>query len=414
MSELDSIPRKSSAAILFSIYMCLEATSAAANVTGPTWRALFSLSNKQLGLCLGASQAGIMIASVFAGHVTQRRGPLRVLNASMIGVLLGLCLLGSAVSYQMLFLGLATIGLCAAALYNAGAVIFSGIFPFKMRRIMSFASALWFGSSLISAPLVGHWLEHASAAGWQAWSFRLPFLAMVALLAACLVLVRLRLRWSDSFPWQTGTQDTDPAAPRSLRRERLWIPALGFCHGMMLIALLAWLNPMAQDVFGVSDFLGSLMLGMAALGLAAGRLSLAAFHSRIRIDDRYLLAVSCSSGAVLLALALMVPNYWLALALVGLGTFSSSASAPCLFSLVTERFPQSRSRLFGYMESTIAAAAISGSFLFGLLSDMGVPLRVAMGLSPLAALAMAAGALIWKMRSTRPSVAAGPRLMARD
>jgi MFS family permease len=110
------------------------------------------------------------------------------------------------------------------------------------------------------------------------------------------------------------------------------------------------------------------------------------------------LALSGTLGAFLFAAALAAPDYRTTFIFTGAGAFACSATAPCLFSIVSGRFPRIRSQLYGYMEASIAAAAILGSFLVGFLSDLGVPLSAAMGLSPLAALTLGVIAMVWKIK----------------
>ena len=45
----------------------------------------------------------------------------------------------------------------------------------------------------------------------------------------------------------------------------------------------------------------------------------------------------------------------------------------------------------------LAAAAIIGAWTVGLLPDYGMPLRLAIGISPAAALILAAESLIWRL-----------------
>lgn len=394
---MNAIPKKSSAAVLFAVYVCIEAFFVAGTVSGPVWREIFGLSNTLLGLCLGASGAGVLIASIFAGHATERKGPLRVLTFALCVTLLGLFTVAAASSFYMLFGGLLAVGICAAATHNAGITLLADIFPLRFRRVMSLASALWFGSSIITAPLIGGWLDYAASRSWDEWGFRVPFIVLAVMLAACLIAIRLRFRWLGPHSFRRE-DNVESGSPGRRSREWMWVLLLGFFHGMMLVSLLAWLNPMARDVLGVSQFLGSLLFGAMAFGLSSGRFLLALWHHRIWEDDRKVLALSGAAAALFFASALAATGYRMIFILVLVGGFACSATGPCLFSVVAARFPGMRSRLYGYMEASIAAAAIAGSFLVGLLYDAGVPLKAAMGLSPLAALLLGASALIWKKR----------------
>ncbi len=395
---MEPIPKKSSAGVLFAAFVCIEIFFVAATVSGPVWREIFGLTNTQLGLCLGAAGGGVLISSLFAGHATHRQGPLRVLLFSLTVILFALVAVAAAKSFVMLFAGLIAVGVCVAASHNAATTILTGIFPFRVRQIMSLASALWFGSSVLSAPLIGYWLDFSGTRGWQSWGFRVPFVWLIFMIAVCLMLIKLRFRWLNKDFFKEKPDENQHGMLSGRGREWVWVLALGFCHGMMIVSLLAWLNPMAQDVLGVSDFLGSLLFGVGALGLAAGRLFIALWHDKIWRDDRAVLALSGTLGALLFAGALAAPDYKMTFIFTGAGAFACSATAPCLFSIVSGRFPRIRSQLYGYMEASIAAAAIAGSFLVGFLSDLGVPLSAAMGLSPLAALALGGIAMAWKIK----------------
>ncbi len=371
-------------------------------VSGPAWREIFGLSNTELGLCLGAAGGGVLIASIFAGHATERQGPLRVLTAAMSVVLLALFTVASSESFVMLFSGLIAVGLCVAVTHNAGITLLSDIFPLRFRQVMSFGSAIQFGSAVLVAPLIGYWLDYTEKISRREWGVRFPFVALAGALALCLLLIRLRFRWLSKAPRFVKSVGEEGACEAAGDREWIWVPLIGFFHGMMLVSLLGWLNPMAQDVLGVSQFLGSMLFGACALGLALGRLALAACHSRVWEDDRKVLVLSGFATSVIFGFALLSPSYRLTFFLVLVGGIACSATGPCLFSLVAGRFPGMRSRLYGYMEASVAAAAITGSSLVGLLYDLGAELRAAMALSPAAAFLLGAFALVWKIKRPFP------------
>lgn len=87
---------RSTAAILFGTYVCLEIVMVAASVSGPAWRRGFGLSYMELGLCLGAAPAGMLAAGLFAGHLTERKGPLPVQSFSLGGIICALAVLAAA------------------------------------------------------------------------------------------------------------------------------------------------------------------------------------------------------------------------------------------------------------------------------------------------------------------------------
>ncbi|MEX0886094.1 MAG: MFS transporter [Phycisphaeraceae bacterium] len=396
------LPRKSSAAVLFGTYVAMEVVFVAVVVSGSTLLAVFELSRTQLGLCLGAAQFGGLVASLLIGPVTHRHGPLWTVTVALLGLLLALVTVIAARDFPTLFAGLALAGVCAAAVHNGGVTLLSGVFPGNVRRVMAFASSLWFGASVLTAPLIGAWLDLMAAYDARAWGYRAPLLVTFVLLVLCLGLVRWRLRWVRVMHRRERRGPASPARRPLWRRalpdaswQWLWILAMAVCHGLMLVSLMAWASPMAQATFHVSELMGSAMFAITALGLASGRLLLAA--NPLPIEDQRLLVISGSVGGLLLAAALLVPGYWPTFALLGLGMLTSSATAPCLFALVAARFAPVRAHVYGYMEAGIASGAMLGAFLVGFMADHGVALPLAMLLSPAAAVTLGMLSLAWRL-----------------
>ncbi len=411
-----SSPRKTAAAVLFTTYICIEVAVVIALVSGPTFQRVLALSDTQLGLCLGAVSLGTLMMSLVVGHATSRFGPFRVLLTGLTGLIFALGLIVLSQEFPALLAGLVLAGIAVASVHNAGLTLLADIFPDNTRRIMALAAALWFSSSIVSAPLIGAWLAHAHVRGLRHWSYGLPVLLVMALLAACLLSAYRLLAWTRSrhHQWNgdgassadnpcaggyvtesatsaTGAADTGgdvrPAA------SWLWIPPLAFCHGVMTTSFTAWANPMIQAVFQADDFGGSLGYAVFALGIASGRFLLTTV--RFVRNDQVLLALSGLAGALLLALALHVPGYWATLAMIGVGAFAASATAPCLFSIVAGKFPRDKSRLYGYQEASIALGSMTGPFVVGLLVDLSIPVQWAMMLSPMAAMSLGLGSLLW-------------------
>jgi hypothetical protein len=69
-----------------------------------------------------------------------------------------------------------------------------------------------------------------------------------------------------------------------------------------------------------------------------------------------------------------------------------------MLSLTGTRFPESKSRVYGYLEASVASMGLTGPALVGVLADRGLSLWVALGISPLAGLVLGSGALLWRMQ----------------
>ncbi len=374
------------AAVLFATFIAAELTWVTALMSGPAYQRVLGLTDTQLGLGLGAIPLGSLLMSGIVGHITARYGPRRILRIGVAGMILGLVAIASSRNFTMLLPALILAGFSAATLHNAGITLLSDLFPKNTRRIMALAAALWFGSSVVWAPSIGAWLAFAHTHGIQRWSYALPCGVGILLLSVCLALAARVLGGRSRRP--PGARPQPAPAPRLPGMRWLWLPALGFGHGLLIVTFISWANPMIQRSFDLGDFHGGLAFALFALGLSAGRVFLA-FRQAIR-NDLLLLGISASTGGGILALALALPSYPWTLAEIGTGAFLASATAPCLFSLVAGRFPRSKSRLYGYLEVGISSGALLGPFLVGFLVDRGLAVHLAMMLSPAAGIAMGA------------------------
>ena len=406
--------RKLSAAVIFTICIAVEITFVTGLVSGPTFSRLFGLSKTELGIVLGAGHVGLLFMSLLAGRITRRRGAIVTLSAGLVCGMTGIVMVFFAAGFVTLVAGLAVVGVGGGLMVNGYATLLADIFRDNVRRVMALASALWFSSSSLSAPIIGAWLKEAAEREWGVWSFRPPYLFDLLALAVCLFLVHRILRrrvvgQANQMPAESGSTAERPGGGAHRSREWLWIPALAFCHGLMVIVLLAWASPMVQAKFGVKDFQGAVVFGGIALGHGAGRFLLAL--ARLPFDERSILAASGLFGAVLFALGLAAPTYGSALAAMSIGGFLACAPFPCILSLIGTRFAHVKAALFGYMEASIALAGLLGPPFVGMLADRGVALSWALAISPLAALALGVLALVWKLRDRCP---VGPQRLPRE
>jgi len=385
-------------AAIFLINIALEVTGVTAIVCGPTFQRVFELSKTRLGLVLGAANVGMVIMSPLAGFVTHRHGSRRSLVAGLMLSGGGIVLVGVAPSFPLLLLALVVIGIGWALVGNANATLLADLFPGSLLRVMSLASALWFASSAVSAPLIGLWLQAARNRGLGPWSFRVPYMFdLLAVLAGLvLALVAFRGRRQGTVQQKHAQERRDPPASDNggaASREWLWIPVLALGHGLMVVVLTSWLSPLVQTKFNANDFQGGLAFGITALGLATGRLLLARW--RTSLDERHILAGSFFLGGALFAATIIAPSYPLAMAAAGLGGLGACATFPCILSIVGSRFARVKAKVYGLMHASASLAGLGGPALVGLMADHGVPLWAALGISPVSAWAMGFLALIW-------------------
>lgn len=394
--------KKSAAVVIILTNICLQVTVVSALVCGPTFQRLFHLSKTELGICLGAANGGYLVVGFIIGHITRRWGSFPVLLIGLISIMFGVTLVILAPSFLMLLGGLVWIGISAAFIVNANATFLADLFPDNLRRVMALGSGLWFAASALFAPVIGALLKVARYRNWGSESIRVPYLFNLLFTGTCLLLV-----WRVVQRVAKLTAIKERKAPLSDQKLKgmnsisshkrwLWIPVLGFFHGLMYDSLTAWVNPMVQDKFGGNDFSGGLLYGMIAFNIAVGRLNLA--RAKLVVDDRIILALSAITGATLFGLGLVAPTYGVTAALMALGGLAVGATYPCILSLVGTNFPQNKAVIYGYTAAGIAMSGLLGPSLVGILADRGVSLWWALGISPLGGLILGFSSLLWWSR----------------
>ncbi|RKX79126.1 MAG: hypothetical protein DRP87_04260 [Spirochaetes bacterium] len=387
--------------VIFIINIALELSIVAAMVAGPTFQRLFSLSKTELGICLGATSVGMALFAPLVGHYTHNYGPSRMLIAGLVGAIIGVLLVSASSGLTLLLTGLIVTGIFGAFIANANDTITAELYPEQLRKIMALASGLWFSSSAISAPIMGTWLEISHNRGWSFWSFRVLFLTISLLFGICLLLtvtmILKKVEMNISLKEHSERRSGSNVKSRDSERGWFWIPILGLFHGVFITVLFAWINPMVQSRFAANEIQGSIVVGVVSFGIGFGRFCLWRF--KIEKDDRLVLSLSGLLGAGLLILGLLSPTFLLTTITLCIASFFCSATFPCLLTMVGTRFPGSKAKVYGYLNASVASAGLLGPALVGILADAGLPLWVAIGLSPLAGLTLAALSFIWKITS---------------
>ncbi len=402
--------KRAAAAAILSTGLLLEVPYLMPAAAGPTFQRLFDLSGIQLGICRSTASFGVLVVAPFVGHIVHRLGPFPVLMAGFLAVMAASIAAALALGFGSLLASFVLMGAAAVLIINANSSQLADLFPDKLRQTMSLFSALWFGSWAIGAPLIGLWLTEAHERGWDAWGFRALYGIGFLLTGLCLALAVILIRPVAAHPSarlacaRTCSASASVAAHKDWR-QWMWVPLLIFFHGLMIGTLLEWVNSTVQDKFDVDDFDGALVLGGMALGLTLGRLLLAAV--RRPWDELRLLRFSSVLGGGFFALGLAVTNYWASLAAFLVGGFIACATYPCIWTLIGNRFPVVKAKLYGYATASLALGSLIGPILVGFLKDQGVPLSLAMGICPLAGGALALSSLLWTLQDGRR--AAGSR-----
>ena len=373
--------RTSATVVIFCANIVMEVTFTIGVVSGRTFMDLFGMSKEQLGVFFGVANVGWLVAAPVAGRLVHRWGGSPVAVGSILASLAGVALLAGATGYPMLLAGGVLTGITLCFLAIANATMLADMYPKSLRRIASLAAATWFGSTAIMAPLIGKWLNVAEETGARKWGFRAAyaatFVGLLLVLTAVWIVLGARHRAARAQPAPAPSSMPDPGAPPQSRSPWLWIPLLAALHGVVLITLQSWSTKMMQDKFLLPEQSAALVLSAVAMGLAVGRVLLAAV--RLHVDDRTILAVGSLAGALLVTWGLAAQDAVITMAAMGAGAFVSCATYPCLMAIVGTRFATAKARLYGLMSAGIALGGLIGPPVVGVLAERTVQAETQIG-----------------------------------
>jgi MFS family permease len=333
------------------------------------------------------------------GHISDYLGLWRIWKIGIIGSITAILLFFAACGFWTVFIPLFLLGVIHVLTLNANNIYLSGEFKGKSLRIMGLASGLWFGSSVISTPLIGLWVEYANKADLGRLMFLVPYSFDIILL---LIIFVIGNKLAKPLIKKTDCEDrkiAEQSGEKKLSEKRNifgWtaLIIIAYCHGTMIVGIITWSNPMVQAKFGVADFYGSLTFAAFASGLALGRFAVAS--GVIKLSTRTMLAISGITGGIILSAVMFASGYWITIAGIAAGGLAVSTTAPCLLTLVPEQFPTIRAHLYGHIGAGICIAAFLAPSIIGTLADEGLPINIAILISPLAAFILGITSLIWK------------------
>lgn len=402
--------RKYPVIIVFASYVAIEITKVTGVVCGPGFQRIFGFSDTRLGLFFSALAMGGILTNLWVGHFIHRFGLWRAWSIGLLGTIFAVAVVvAMAGGFWSIFIPVFVLGFAHIFSTNVNHTFLSHVYNDKLQRVMGLASGLWFGSSVVTTPVIGYWVDWAGKQGMHWSSYGVPYLInivlMVVIFAVGFQLLRPLLKSTDSADRAVTRQIlTDTPNSKPSIGEKVLINMIAYCHGTTIVALMTWANPMVQAKFGVGDFRGSLVLMSLALGLATGRLLIAA--GLLNLDNRTMLGFCGLGGGLLFAISINLNVYWLTLAAIAAGGLLMSGTAPCMLALVSEKFFVIKAHVFGHIGVSISLAAFITPWIIGMMADWGLALDKAMWLSPLAAACLGVISLGWKIADKQLSVCA--------
>ena len=400
--------RKYPVIIIFAAYVVIEITKVTGVVCGPVFQRIFGFSDTRLGLFFSALAMGGILTNLCVGHFIHRLGLWRAWSMGLLGTIFAVvAVIVIAGGFWGIFIPIFLLGIAHIFTINVNHTFLSHVYNDKLQRVMGLASGLWFGSSVLTAPVVGYWVEWSSQQGMHWSSYGVPYLINIGLMVIIFTVGFQLLR-----PLLKSTDSDDRAVTRRILADtpnstpslggKVLICLIAYLHGTAIVALMTWANPMVQAKFEVSDFHGSLVLMALALGLATGRLFIAT--GLLALDNRKMLFVCGLTGGLLFAVSINLQAYWLTLAAIATGGLLMSGTAPAILALVSEKFFVIKAHVFGHIGVSISLASFITPWMIGIMADTGMPLDKVLWLSPLAAGGLGLISIGWKIADKQAKV----------
>ena len=247
---------------------------------------------------------------------------------------------------------------------NSMAAVADAVSPSRRAQAVGGLMAFATLSSVIGIPLV------AVAADWGGW--RLPFLVIGSLLAACAL-----LNWS----WFPRSEDSELRSFSFFSRYRtlLAIPifraalAVNFGQRIAYFALFSYLAAYLIDGYGLSVGAVALPLAFVGMGTVIGSYLGAPVANRRNRMPIIAACVVVGGFAALVLFSITVP-LWAAVAIATGSIMLISAGWPVLITLTTEIAGQSRATGVGLLGGSNQSGGVGGAALGGvLLAAIGFP-----------------------------------------
>ncbi|MEU5952073.1 MFS transporter [Streptomyces sp. NPDC047525] len=326
--------------LLLSDYMSRQVL----NAVFPLLKAEWLLSDSQLGSLSGIVALMVGVLTFPLSLLADRWG--RVRSLVLAAVVWSLATLGCAVAadYGQMFLGRFMVGVGEAAYGSVGIAVVLSVFPVGLRATLSgaFIAGGAFGSVLgvsIGGVLAGH-------LGWR-WTFGVMGLLGLVLAAVYGVVVTERKLASAgigpaSAPGAEGSMRT--LLPRLFSSVSVLCAYVGSGLQMFIaMALLAWMPSFLDRYYGMAPAKAGLAAGVFALITGIGMVGGGLVSDRLGRRSPHLkwtVAIVCSVGSlILLTGGFQLPPGAAQLALVGVGTLLSNATAGPAAAMVVSLTP---------------------------------------------------------------------------
>lgn len=136
-----------------------------ADLVENTFGSLFSLSNEQIGWCIGTAFWGFTLAMIFGGPLVDIIGMRRIITMAFIGHISGIVLTIFATGFWTLFLSTLLIGIANGFVEAACNPLVATLFPENKTKMLN-RFHVWFPGGIVISGLLAYLLTKLGA-GWE-------------------------------------------------------------------------------------------------------------------------------------------------------------------------------------------------------------------------------------------------------
>lgn len=283
----------------------------------PELRQSLDLTTFEVGLIPGLVFLGALVASVPAGHVTDRIGAGRSLTLAQVGLAFGMGIALASSSRWIFLTGVAIAGMGYGAVNPATNVLSTALVPRRHRAL--FLSTKQMGVTLggLIAGLVLPRL--GQALGWR------PAVAVAVSVLLCGALAGLWIRRREAIGWFKAARGM--GAPAAQRAESVSVPGkaptavFGFVMSGVQLSLAGYLTLYLVDAHGFSKTTAGVALSVAFAAACLGRIVWGWLSDRFFASHASTLVVISGAsvvGLVAMASGVSGPSLWLVIAMIGL------------------------------------------------------------------------------------------------
>ena len=353
----------------------------------PNLRAHLGVSFDQIGWLMALWTSGGAVGSFMGGAVAKSISPQRllVIYSGLVLICLGGVLL--APNFASLALAFFCIAVFETALFTLGHGLLAEVSddPEERTRVISLVDVAYSSGTILSPLLV-------SAVLWFANHWRAPY-AVFGLLAVGLFVLTLQRQHLAGVAFRTSSDvpaERVTEGYRQLAREPLVLAVCtaGIFSGLVEWGQYFWFVSYASTSLGLTEQSARMALGGLMVGMAAGRIWQAFWHSRWRMGQK-LQGLSLMAALALATMASLpkdTPIYMLTgfNFLAGLGV---SVGFPILLGSALKAFPHQAPRLSALLMVSFTLGSQMAALLLGYLAEHA-GLRSVYGFLTLAALAL--------------------------